>query len=324
MNFEKKLLFIDVETKVTDDAKLMVAIGNRHPLLAAPIPLALDGRLKTPEKIEEDRVAKEAKAIANFTSHNAAAQAAAMEEFRKTALSASAGGRLFSIAAAVGEDPIKVYDSRVAGEAAMLEQFFRDLSCVTIDERRGARYLDSGLPPLERPIVCAHHASFDIDFIWHRAKILGVSIPAWWPKNVPSYASEKVYDTMVQWAGLRDRISLNSLCKLLGLPGKGWVDGSGVQDLLDAGRGDEVLSYNVDDVRRLRSVYRKIVGLRPLDGDIIGLGGVPEEAPVAVAVPMVTTISTIDPYSLFSDPLADDPMAGMPIDMTELADERDM
>jgi 3'-5' exonuclease len=316
----KPAVYLDIETQITDDCATMLAIGDKRALRTAVVRIPRDARLKAAEKIAADDAAKAAREIEELAAFNAAQQAAALDDLRKTALSASAGGRIFSISFAVDDGEIVALDSRTAGEAAMLEDLFRGLSPVTIDEHRGARFMKSGLPPLERPTVVAHFAQFDIDFIWMRARILNVPVPAWWPKNVPSYASEKVFDTMAAWAGVRDRISLNALCKLLGLPGKSWVDGGGVQDLLDAGRGDEVISYNVDDVRRLRSVHRRIIGLRPLASDIIGLGGVPEEEPAPVALVEVAGSPQIDPYAC----MRSGPGAGMFIDETELADERDL
>lgn len=76
---------------------------------------------------------------------------------------------------------------------------------------------------------------------------------------------------MTAWAGHGNRIGVDRLCKALGLPGKTGVDGSIVWDLVRAGRIDDVVSYCDDDVRRLRSVHRKMIGLPQLEIDAIGV-----------------------------------------------------
>lgn len=167
------------------------------------------------------------------------------------------------------------------GEAEMLEEFFDELEDHLFNLAYAAyetavvegKYAPpaSNVVDIEpfsvAPVLVAHFADFDIRFIWQRAIALGVPVPAWWPVNASKFASDRVQDTMIQWAGHTGRIGLDRLCRALGVPGKGDMDGSGVWDAVRAGRIEEVVEYNRGDVRRLRSVHRRMRGLPVLAGD---------------------------------------------------------
>ena len=117
----------------------------------------------------------------------------------------------------------------------------------------------SGKTPV--PIVVAHHAQFDVRYIWQRCVILGVPVPAWWPHDAKPWDTDRVDDTMLLWAGQGGRIGLDRLCRALGIPGKGDLDGSKVWDALQQGRINDVAEYCDDDVRRLRAVHQRIRGI---------------------------------------------------------------
>lgn len=72
------------------------------------------------------------------------------------------------------------------------------------------------------------------------------------------WESEKVYDTMVQFAGAGNRISLDKLCLALGLPGKGDITGADVWPLVQAGKLKEVADYCADDVIKTRNVFKRM------------------------------------------------------------------
>lgn len=117
------------------------------------------------------------------------------------------------------------------------------------------------------PIFVAHHAQFDLRYVWQRAVALGITPPSWWPIDARPWDTDRVQDTMTMWAGHNGRIGLDRLCRALGLEGKTGVDGSKVWDLVREGRLDEVVEYCGDDVRRLRSVHRRLIGLPQLPAD---------------------------------------------------------
>jgi hypothetical protein len=109
--------------------------------------------------------------------------------------------------------------------------------------------------------VIGHNVSgFDLRFLMQRYMVNGIK-----PHLVIARAAaakpweiDKVYDTMVQFAGIGNRISLDKLCLALGLPGKGDIDGSMVAGMVAAGRIDEVAMYCESDVEKTRAVFRRM------------------------------------------------------------------
>lgn len=114
-------------------------------------------------------------------------------------------------------------------------------------------------PSNEMPIIVGHYvADFDLRFLWQRAFVLGVRMPAWWPKD-PKPWSREVHDTMNMWAGAKGSISLDNLCKVLGVEGKTGVDGSMVAGMWQRGEHEAIAEYCRDDVERVRNVHRKMM-----------------------------------------------------------------
>lgn len=106
-------------------------------------------------------------------------------------------------------------------------------------------------------IVGHYVANFDLRFLMQRAIVLGVRLPAWFPRD-PKPWSREVFDTMTAWAGAKDSISLDNLCKVLGIPGKDGVDGSMVAGMWQRGELDAIAEYCRADVERVRNVHRKM------------------------------------------------------------------
>lgn len=110
------------------------------------------------------------------------------------------------------------------------------------------------------PVVGHYVTGFDLRFIAQRSIIHGVR-----PHPILARAAQakpwemdKVFDTMVQWAGVGNSISLDKLCKAMGIPGKGDMDGSKVWPAVRDGRIAEVAAYCPDDVRKVRAVHRRM------------------------------------------------------------------
>lgn len=98
---------------------------------------------------------------------------------------------------------------------------------------------------------------FDLPFIWKRA-VINTFPHAIFPKDA-RHGNGKVFDTMVAWAGFKDRVSLDNLAGILGLPShKGEMDGSMVCDAWLAGKKDEIAAYCAKDVELTRNIYRMI------------------------------------------------------------------
>jgi len=109
--------------------------------------------------------------------------------------------------------------------------------------------------------IVGHNVSaFDLRFLVQRYIVNGIK-----PHHIIARAaqakpweSEKVYDTMVQFAGVGNRISLDKLCLALGLPGKGDITGADVWPMVQAGRLQEVADYCKNDVLKTRAVFKRM------------------------------------------------------------------
>lgn len=114
-------------------------------------------------------------------------------------------------------------------------------------------------PSFEMPVIVGHYvADFDLRFLWQRAYALGVTMPAWWPKD-PKPWSKEVHDTMHMWAGAKGTIGLDKLCRALGVQGKGDVDGSMVAEMFERGEHQAIADYCIADVERVRAAHRKMM-----------------------------------------------------------------
>ncbi len=99
---------------------------------------------------------------------------------------------------------------------------------------------------------------FDIPFLWKRAMVLGVKPPWCFPRNPKPWA-ESVADTMLLWdATQRAGGSMARICRLMGIEGKGDMDGSKVWPAVQEGRIHEVAEYCCGDVERTRAMYRRM------------------------------------------------------------------
>jgi predicted PolB exonuclease-like 3'-5' exonuclease len=73
------------------------------------------------------------------------------------------------------------------------------------------------------------------------------------------WESDKVFDTMVQWAGIGNRIALDKLCRALSVPTpKTGITGAQVWDEVKAGRIRDVAAYCKKDVIATREVHRRL------------------------------------------------------------------
>ncbi|MGL4260780.1 MAG: ribonuclease H-like domain-containing protein [Afipia sp.] len=164
--------------------------------------------------------------------------------WRKTSFDATQG-HICCIGWAVDDgEPFSDYIQTINDERDVLRCFFSDLH-KHFDVRR-------------RPLFVGHnHVGFDLPFIYRRAVILGVEPPKFLP-SVPRPWDESVYDTMYQWAGHGNRISMDALCHALGIPGKDGMDGSMVCDAFLQGRIAGIAEYCRGDVVRTREIYKRM------------------------------------------------------------------
>lgn len=170
-------------------------------------------------------------------------------EWRKTSFD-GARGMICVIGCALDDaEPVSFWRTDYAdAEADMLREFFRVLSH------------DRELNNMHRPRFVGHNAAhFDARFVYQRAVINRVTVPVWFPHNARPWDSEVLYDTMTQWAGTGNRISLDNLCAALGLDGKTeGIDGSMVCDAVLGGRIADVARYCENDVAITRECFRRM------------------------------------------------------------------
>jgi predicted PolB exonuclease-like 3'-5' exonuclease len=157
-------------------------------------------------------------------------------------------GHVVCVGFALNDEPAQCYtvpaDTHgVRDEEAMLLQ---DFFSVVTDAGSGTRFVGHNL------------IGFDLPFLWKRAMVLGVKPPWTFPRN-PKPWSELVDDTMLMWDSTqRAGGSMDRLCRLLGIPGKGDMDGSKVWPMVRDGRIAEVAEYCKGDVDRTRQMHKRM------------------------------------------------------------------
>lgn len=231
--------FFDIETIPAQDPNIVTALRGD---MKAELDEALAGirapsNYKDEAKIAEYVNTAHAKMVAE---HEAAVQAA----YLKTALDGSAGqvcviGWTFD-----DSEPIAAYITDAVSERHVLQTFFAELQSLS--------------SPTARMRFIGHHIiGFDLRFLWQRAMVLGIKPPGCLPRS-PKPWDDGVFDTMLQWAGDRGTISMDNLCRALGLPGKGDISGKDVWPMVQAGRISEVADYCRGDVERTRAIYNRM------------------------------------------------------------------
>lgn len=109
-----------------------------------------------------------------------------------------------------------------------------------------------------RTLVGHNIIGFDLPFLWKRCMVHNIKPPTLFPRN-PKPWSETVQDTMLLWdAGQRAGGSMDRLCRLLGIPGKGDFGGADVWPAIQAGEFKKVAEYCCGDVVRTRAMFKRM------------------------------------------------------------------
>lgn len=232
-------IFLDVET-----------VPSQHPEALAEV----RATLKPPGTL------KKAESVAAWWANEA--DAAAEEAHRKQSLDGGTKGEIISIAA-VTEDGDQWVRCRAPGEseAELLREFFAVVEGWTQAE---ADKMTLGHPdawPIDAHYPVAHNAAFDMGYLWRRAIINRVPLPRWLPG--PDGRAGKDYGcTMLAWAGWGNRVSLDSLCRALGItsPKDEGIDGSKVYDAWQAGEVERIAAYNLKDAQTVAEVWQRLLG----------------------------------------------------------------
>lgn len=187
---------------------------------------------------------KKPESIAQWIAENG--DEAAAEQVAKTSFD-PARGHICCIGFAIGdgEPRISSIGRSIDNEASVISEFF------------------SELPTMGQNCFIGHYITgFDLRFILCRAVVLGVHLPpsVAFPRDVKPWG-DAVFDTMTAWAGTRDKISQDNLCKALGLPCKGDFDGSMVAEAWANGEHEKIAEYCKRDVETVRDIHRRFVAV---------------------------------------------------------------
>lgn len=221
-------LFLDIETIPTQrsDVREYISASVDHP-----------GNISKPETIAAWNVEKRPAAVEDAVS--------------KTGLDGAFGQVCVVGISGLDDEPMALFDLdwNNGGEAALLTSLNAELN---------RRITTSDL--FSTTIVGHNVSAFDLRFLLQRYIVNGIKPhPAIHrAAQAKPWESEKVYDTMIQFAGVGNRISLDKLCLALGLPGKGDMDGSKVWPMVRDGMILKVVDYCKDDVRKTRAAYQRM------------------------------------------------------------------
>jgi len=213
---------MDIETIPTEDESVIKQITDS---------IKPPGNIKKAETIEEWEKNDKPQAV--------------KDAIQKTALN-GAYGRIACIGIAIDDSDIRCASE--LDEAKILRGVFDFMEDEYAESRIGGR-----------PVFIGHNLTdFDLRFIFHRAVILGVKPPAFFPINARSWSTE-IFDTMTYWAGHGNRISLDNLCKALGIEGKSteytWEN---VYPSFKAGDFSAIGEYCMSDVDKARQIYKRL------------------------------------------------------------------
>lgn len=170
-------------------------------------------------------------------------KSAALEALGKTSFDGGRG-HICTIAWAKNDSQIAVRHAKtVADERNILIDFFADID------------------PYHSETLVGHNITgFDLGFLRKRAIVLGVKMP---PRSAmprdPKPWDKTVLDMMFAWAGGTNRISMDDLCKVLGIEGKAGFDGSMVAGAWANGEHDKIAEYCRDDVHRTREIHKRFI-----------------------------------------------------------------
>ena len=235
-------LFIDLET-----------IPSQHPEALAAVRAALKppGTLKKPESI-----------AAWWESE---ADTAAAETWRKQALDGGTHGEIVSIAVVSEDGQEWVRCRNLPGhgdtEAALLSDFIAVVEEWTRQEAARVVPNHPDAWPIDNHFLIAHNATFDVPYVWRRCIVNRVPVPPWLPS--PAARVGQHYGcTMLAWAGYGNRVSLDSLCKALGVdsPKAEGMDGGKVFDAWLLGEHGRIAAYNLADAKATAECWHILQG----------------------------------------------------------------
>lgn len=198
---------------------------------------------------EKDYSAAEVKQMWADAKREEEGERVGLEAWKKTALD-GAMGEVFSWALCVigMEDGHCSYRIDGTEEKEMLESLNETLNEILEMPSSDKLYT---------PFFIGHNIKFDLKFLFQRFVISGIEPVVDLPFN--GYHGKDFFDNAEAWAGRREYISQDKLCKALGIEGKpDDIDGSQVWDYVERGEYKKVASYNIDDVKKATEIYKRL------------------------------------------------------------------
>lgn len=183
-------------------------------------------------------------------------EAAAEGAYRKGALD-GATGELCAVGFASDDtEPVSLVRGRQESEGDFLR---RALAAIAELLDTGCTIVGNGQRwPVEPYFIC-HNAPFDLGFLVRRCWVNGIRPPFDLP--IPTAREGKTYgDTMTLWAGYRNTIGLDRLCRALGIPSPkaDGIDGRQIFDLWLAEKAETIAGYNAADVAATRACWQRL------------------------------------------------------------------
>ena len=241
-------IFIDIET-----------IPNQSPNALSALIETTKADFRAPSDLSKEQAAKElleaGYSVGKYDTkptvikqweevfNNQKAHEVAEKAWRKTALNGGYG-QIYCIGVAMGyKEPFVI---QMDNEKEMLQCFFAKIN-------EAVKELHSHHGSI---VFIGHNVEWDLRFLYQRCVINGVEPTV---ELIHSKYSPHVFDTMQQWAGFGNRISLDDLCQILNIPTpKQGIDGSQVWDFVQQGKGQEVMEYCRRDVAAVQAIYRRM------------------------------------------------------------------
>lgn len=214
------IIYFDIETLPCDDEKMQKEIFKS---------ISPPANIKKPES------------IAKWIEENQ------QSEFKKLVSKTSFDGMYGKIACiswAVGDGEI-MSTSPEHSEHEAIELFYESIRCSDATEYT---------------MFCGHNLhGFDLPFLKHRSIINKISPPLVLINAMKARPwNEQIKDTMLMWSSDKHKpVSMDRLCKALGIEGKNGFDGSMVAETW-SDDPQKVIDYCKDDVAITREIYKRI------------------------------------------------------------------
>jgi hypothetical protein len=236
-------IFIDIET-IPDQTKNAVELIAEHLTVKAPDltkPKLIDA-LGLDQKKDKFKTVAELKDLWLLENEHSAKADQAKQQWLKSSFDGGSG-QICCICVAI-ED---AYTEKFIGtELEILESLNRYI----LSFAKASQTL--------KPYFIGHNSiKFDLPFL-HKRFVINQVKPSF---DLIAHGRHGVncFDTMIEWAGFGNRISMDNLAKALGVKGKTeGMDGSQVWPEFEKGNIDKIADYCVDDVECTREIYNRL------------------------------------------------------------------